>query len=476
MNAVTSRGDVTSPISSIPTQSGVPTVNTRSAELDESRSDNEIEDGEECDSSVDINQAKDMLLQAILWLKIHSQLESNTATAKLGIKSLPFLQPNAGNIFMALGDPSTTDDLAEHQKRLDDTLAAWNFQRVLVDGDGDCLFQSIAWGLLQLASSGDPHALTTLEECSISCMDMEPLIAHLRQVVVTEWMGPNSGEYQAFLTSTHDQLLAEAPQFLQRGVHSGDLGDLVLTAIANTLRMPVVVFTSAPNFPFTTILPTHNKAATSQPLYIALTQCGAGHYDAVVQAPPTSDSDEDGKDVDNQVDNDGTMSCTCGRKKNKSAQSKACTLTDQGYITRCPCYKATLPCTHRCRCKECHNPLGKTPKPAVMPAAKRKRAHHPYQEHSLMGRKGKEFMLQVGELPKTGPWTTFEYLTAAVILRGVEDGTADGEEIYNILDAIKAVADAVCLKVALPPRSKEEMQKLFSHCMHKYTETSKTLQ
>ena len=93
-----------------------------------------------------------------------------------------------------------------------------------------------------------------------------------------------------------------------------------------------------------------------------------------------------------------------------------------------------------------------------------------------MGRKGQEFMLQVGELPKTSPWTTFKFLTAAFLLREVGDGALDVEEIINIKDAIKAVAEALCLKVALPPRSNKEVQKLFRHCIHKYTEMTKALQ
>ena len=176
---------------------------------------------------------------------------------------------------------------------------------------------------------------------------------------------------------------------------------------------------------------------------------------------------DDNENEEKEAVGDSTVFCTCGRKK--SAQSKACTSTDHGYATRCPCHKASLPCTHRCRCKDCQNELGKTPKPNVLPAAKRRRAHHPYQEHCLMGRKGQEFMLQVGEFPKTGPWTTFEFLTAAFLLREVEDGALDVEEIINIKDAIKAVAEALCLKVALPPRSNKEVQRLFRHCIHKYT-------
>lgn len=468
-------------------QSNMPTLDTGSVEPDESEDDNEpmsIKDGEECDCPVDINKAKNILLQAILWLKVHSHLESNTTTATVGIKTLPFLQLNVDNIFMVLGSPSNPDDLAQHQKRLDDTLAAWNFKRVPVDGDGDCIFQSIASGLLQLARCDDPHVLTILKEHSVSCTEMEQsgsctkieqLVSHLRQAVVSEWMGPNASEYQSFLTST--QLLVEAPRFLQRGVHCGDLGDLVIAAMSNALKMPIIVFTSAPNFPFTTIMPTYNLAATSQPIYVAMTQCDDGHYDAVVPAHTPSDSDEgmnDDGNEENEALSDGTIFCTCGRKK--SAQSKACTLTEHAYKTRCPCHKSSLPCTHRCRCKNCHNELGKTPKPETIPTAKRKRAQHLNQEHDLKGRKGQEFMIKVGEVPRAGPWTTFEFLTAVVILRELEDGSVDTQDIISIRDAIETVAEALCLKVALPQRSNEEMQKLLRYCRHKHTEVRKVLQ
>ena len=64
--------------------------------------------------------------------------------------------------------------------------------------------------------------------------------------MVSEWMGPNSDEYQSFLSSA--QILTEAPLLL-RGVHCGELGDLVTTAMANALKIPIVLFTSAPSFP-----------------------------------------------------------------------------------------------------------------------------------------------------------------------------------------------------------------------------------
>ena len=53
-----------------------------------------------------------------------------------------------------------------------------------------------------------------------------------------------------------------------------------------------MVFMSAPNFPMTTIVPTYTVAGMSDPICIALTQCGGGHYDAVMRGPDSfSDSE-----------------------------------------------------------------------------------------------------------------------------------------------------------------------------------------
>ena len=63
-----------------------------------------------------------------------------------------------------------------------------------------------------------------------------------------------------------------------------------------------------------------------------------------------------------------------------------------------------------------------------------------------MGLKGQEFMLQVGELPKTGLWTTLDFLIEAIFVRELEDGAVYVEEMINIHDGIKAVAEALCSK------------------------------
>lgn len=56
---------------------------------------------------------------------------------------------------------------------------------------------------------------------------------------------------------------------------------MVLT-LANILQMPITVFTSVSNMLVLCIMPTTHSALTSQPIFLAYTQTGPGHYDCVV--------------------------------------------------------------------------------------------------------------------------------------------------------------------------------------------------
>ena len=424
--------------------------------------------------------AKTILLRAVLWLKLHGWLTENTATASLGIKSFPFLQPNTDNIFMAMGtytlipSEATPDELAQHQQRLQSTLAAWNFQSVPMHRDGDCFFYAIAFGLLQLAqNSSNEQALTVLRTLNSSQdnPDLDKLVTNLRRAIVAEWTGPNSQEYRSFLTAS--QLWSEAQRFLQRGVFSGELGDLVVTAAANAFQIPIVVFTSAASFPITTVMPTYKEAATAHPICVALTQYDGGHYDAVIRAAPSESHEELYGDSNQQSDK--APNCSCGRR-NKGNKSMPCTNTEFGYRTRCPCHRDKRACTHQCKCKNCANEFGKTEAPDV-PKAKRTRAHFSNQTFNLKGKRGEKFMKEAGENPKVGPWTDFEFLLAASIFRELDDSTSiDGDEFVSIADAIKSVAEALSLKIPMPQRSREEMLKLMRHCMHKSKETGEVLQ
>jgi hypothetical protein len=434
---------------------------------------------------VDISTAKAILLRAILWQKVHYWLTDNTPTATLDISSLPFIQSNVDNIFMAMdttiSSHSTNDELSKHQQRLRNNLAAWGFNIIPVQSDGDCFFHAVSSGLLQLAHSGNEQAQTVLSDLDTNHKntDMEKLLLNLRRSVVEEWTGPHSVEYQSFLSATH--LFSEAESFRQRGVFSGELGDLVATAMANALQMPIVMFTSLAHFPVATVMPTYKEARTAHPICLAFTQFGAGHYDAVIPKSTcvSSTPEQQSHFSDKQLTESG---CTCGRTRKRSGGIKeACTTTEFGYSTRCPCHKAKRACTTQCKCINCANELGKMDLPDA-PKKKRKRAQFANQCFSLKGKEGHKFMLEMGESPKMGPWTHLEFLLAASILRETAD---TGESDINLIDmdqlvattnGIKTIARALNLKLPMPARSREETIKLFRYCMHKSTEISKVLQ
>jgi hypothetical protein len=124
-----------------------------------------------------------------------------------------------------------------HAVRLDHVLSSWNFKRIPVSGDGNCLFYA---ALLQ------KHDSILLQRLGCSSeTDVKDLARVLRQATVAEWLGENSQHYQSFLT--HDQLREQAQRFLRDGEYCSDIGDLVLPALVNTLSLPITVFTSLTN-------------------------------------------------------------------------------------------------------------------------------------------------------------------------------------------------------------------------------------
>ena len=103
-----------------------------------------------------------------------------------------------------------------------------------------------------------------------------------------------------------------------------------------------------------------------------------------------------------------------------------------------------------------------------MPKAKRTRVHFQHQAQGLKGRKGHEFMVATGEVPKTGPWTNLEFLMATAILMEVQHD--DMQMATSTAQAVREVALALNIKAPLPQRSTHELEKLFRHCMHKSTD------
>ena len=98
----------------------------------------------------------------------------------------------------------------------------------------------------------------------------------LRSAVVDEWLGENSDHYQGFTTV---DIRSHAQQYRLNGEFAGELGDLMVMAIVNILRIPLLVVTNIQNMPVLLTTPSLSVSETAIPLYLVYNSTGPGHYD-----------------------------------------------------------------------------------------------------------------------------------------------------------------------------------------------------
>ena len=439
-------------------------------ELSDEQSDLPFRDEEE---EIPLAILKLILLKALSWYFVHENMSKQTKRARIPLKELPFMnsalpklfncgsletlvQDTGNELDRVLSESTNQEEIVNtHSSRLDRVLTSWNFKRVPVSGDGNCLFYAVSYALLQ---KNDSNVLQRL--CCSPQTNVKELAKVLRQATVIEWLGENTHHYQSFLT--HSQLCEQAQQFLQDGEYSGDMGDLVLPALVNVLSLPVIVFTSVENMPVMTLLPISSVPTDSHPLFIAYNQDGSGHYYAVCRF----DGIHDKENVQGESQSE---KCTCGRNLSKGV---SCAYSLYHYSTKCPCFKAERSCTSNCRCKGCKNPHGQRPdfKPPKS-VHKRKRDRHESQDYPLKGKKIAKFMEEVSEEMSTGSMSNFEYLLISAIIHcrypDTEDWTdVDSLNIDDIVKSFEAIGNITrLLNMQLPmfTRNKTELEKSLKH-------------
>ena len=272
-----------------------------------------------------------------------------------------------------------------------------------------------------------------------------------------EWLGDHSKDYQQFMTE--GQLHIQAEEFLQDGVFSLDIGDLVITALSNMLQAPVVIFTSRANLPIHIQNPTYSPMISSTPVYLSYLHTGPGHYDAVVHTDESQGTED--------FTPTSLPSCSCGRKKTKGS---ACSFSLDKYSCRCPCYNERRPCTQQCKCRDCTNSFGtkaEAEAAAPKPKRKRKRASHENQTFLLRGRRSMQFMEAIGEMAVTGSFSKMEFLVICSIIQSkvINDNWKDSqaldpEEVWSMYNCICELAQTLHLNLALYSRSSEDIAKL----------------
>jgi hypothetical protein len=258
--------------------------------------------------------------------------------------------------------------LCEYDKaseRLNNVVSNYGFEVLPVDGDGDCCFTSVGYGIEKFFDL-DPSPLTDhLRAINIyKNQDVCERVVRLRELVVMEWLGEYSHEYEMFLTVADKSSFYEmAQQFIQRGVFDCELGNSVLMALSNVLKCPVVIFTSIDTYPIIPLIP-RQAPLSAIPIYVAFNQSGKGHYDAIASQIQ----------CDARVENESQSietSCRCGRGSNKETGKSICS----DYSSRCKCFQRIQGCSDKCGCKNCNNPYGKRVANETKTISRKRRKH-----------------------------------------------------------------------------------------------------
>ena len=168
------------------------------------------------------------------------------------------------------------------EKKLNEIVSNYGFEKISVPGDGDCCFSSISFALDKMLECHDDAVQQHLQSLNIHRnQDLSNRNIVLRELVVAEWLGMNSEEYACFLSSSEKSSFEDTVhKFLEPGVFDYELGNSVLLALTNVLKIPIVVFSSINSYPVIPLLP-RVSPLISVPLYVAFNQSGKGHYDPV---------------------------------------------------------------------------------------------------------------------------------------------------------------------------------------------------
>lgn len=115
--------------------------------------------------------------------------------------------------------------------------------------DGDCCFRAVARNIFRLTQRSEIDSSVTghLAHLGLLNLNESALTDKLRALTVSEWSGENRHQYESFLTT--DSFETEVELFKHRGYFTGELGNLMVLAMANVLKTPIVIFSSLENFP-----------------------------------------------------------------------------------------------------------------------------------------------------------------------------------------------------------------------------------
>ena len=295
---------------------------------------------------------------------------------------------------------------------LDDVLSNYNIVRVSVPPNGNCFFMSVAYAIKnniignEIASSCLASHLESLG--LMSCNDTNEICSKLRELTVYEWIS-HPEEYQPFLKAD-ETLNLEAKLFQIDGHFASELGNSMPLAMANLLKIPIVVMTQMENLPVLPVTP--RESLQCLPIFVAFDHSGAGHYDAVdhiannqpssVTHPPSS-----------QKHAPSIECCRCGQGARKKEDNiSSC----DSFRKRCKCFQGVKGCSDKCQCKGCENPHGKRREQTSYSTQMITRKRRPH-EVTTENASGKQFLLKRPCPDIVHRWTFIEELVLIQIVQ-----------------------------------------------------------
>jgi hypothetical protein len=300
-------------------------------------------DENELFDSLNVMDIKSILTKAVYLTDLTRSLQSLLTTPLFCIEHIPFMG-TATNLFESSEQTGCNDDNMQNaaQSTLDSIISGIGAYRIPMEGDGNCCFNAFATAVKEIYEWSDEHDQSLKEHIEsifpeIKNTSNTELQWKLRKLAVDEWL-ENSQVYQCFLSE--GSVAEEAPNYLQSGYFFGELGNTMVLAISNALKMSVIVVSAINRMPFIRV--DSADPVTSRPLFVAFDQTGSGHYDGIKFHVAKAASDVPIRSA-----------CRCGAN-DKGNQKPRCA-PSAVYGTRCPCFNQRKSCSWYCKCHNCVN-------------------------------------------------------------------------------------------------------------------------
>lgn len=398
---------------------------------------------------ITLHEIMNILEKALHLSSVAAHLKSSSV---LKYQFLPFMSSVTNLFFGCLATDTST-------RRLDSLIISWNLQKHPVDKDGNCCFVSVAMGLINVTNKV-ANPLPSVVNHEFNLNSVEILSEQLRLAAVNEWKS-NPDYYANFITSDLD-INQEAEKFKANGFFASDLGDSVLNALANVLSIQMIVFTAQESYPVIHVTPRQIKC--NYPIYLAFTNAGCGHYDAVLDVADTTPRQSTSKPSSNF--------CTCGKNSKSSMTVINCVPVTSKYTStiRCWCLKNNQMCTSLCRCRNCNNENGK--KPNVTDEPSRKRHKH---IHQVNADKSAVFGFNMGEDVCRGNRSVLEFFILEQLLElatnssNCQVSSQQVENLHAMYNAVVDISDSFEEKLPIGRMTINDIQRFLREHEHNLT-------